>query len=460
MLLLSAGSDPFASLGLGFGTAYPIDIVDKPSPFDYMVTVEHQIFGLSFELADFVIAPQLIPPPGAPLNVSALLHASTRPKDRDLPWTEAVDVLWDRALPLLVTQPRPASYCVARFAPPPDPSAILLGKRFSGGWVPFAPTQRDDDSSSVQVLFSDGDVPHPADPNARTYTYSVTTQDLFGRWGSWMSAMHDFQDGPVQRPAILALQLTPAATGTGNVYAATLTLEFAYDWSDRSPEYIEFVGSFVEPPPDPNANPPIIQPIPTGMQFSLGGPVGATVIVQFGGADTPTITAPGATVVNTDPAPSDDVRHYRLTLPGFSLDFSGRNVAPLTVYARGAEHIPPNRLSDSTRPNTARAFSPVPPPAPLPPDQIIWTSLPDIAGVARAHLTWPDTGAPGYILYEASETALLQAANLPGPDLVQPFAARLATLRGLALDAMRPVFVRVQRLPDYRYGVRGAITTW
>ena len=158
MLLLSAGSDPFASLGLGFGTAYPIDIVDKPSPFDYMVTVEHQIFGLSFELADFVIAPQLIPPPGAPLNVSALLHASTRPKDRDLPWTEAVDVLWDRALPLLVARPRPASYCVARFAPPPDPSAILLGKRFSGGWVPFAPTQRDDDSSSVQVLFSDGDV--------------------------------------------------------------------------------------------------------------------------------------------------------------------------------------------------------------------------------------------------------------------------------------------------------------
>src|SRR4029077_8240845 len=63
----------------------------------------------------------------------------------------------------------------------------------------------------------------------------------------------------------------------------------------------------------------------------------------------------------------------------------------------------------------ARTNDPLPaaPPAPVP--QINWTALPDARGIARAHLTFPSVPlAAGYIVYEASESAIRSACNL-GP---------------------------------------------
>jgi hypothetical protein len=460
LALMAASTDPFASLALGFGTSYPLSTVTGL----LMVTVncKWSLWGIPTQLllADFVPARRPTWPPLMPQQFGAGQQHLTRPKVVDGSYSESVRLHWTRDLITFAKVPQAVSFAVARFAPAPNSSGLMLQPRTSGGgWVPFAGTRPDDTPSAEQTTFIDGDLVHPPGASSQTVTYAVAAQNLFGFWSGWTSTDFPISADPIQKPTILSQKLTPAPNASGPVQPGTLVIEFAWDWSDRRPESIQLVGVTVDPAARPLPSGPT-----AGMQMSIGGPAGSPVVVQFSGGDTPSVNVAGGLVQCLDAtrttvlttcgpqspggAQATDVRNYRLTIPGFTLDFTGRNGVDVTFWARADEHVRPSLFGDWTDPCVALAPSPVPPPPPFTVEHPIWSSLPDAAGVARAHLTWTDpSNSPGYYLYSASESAILDALGLPPAQLTDGYVARLATLRALGghnLSTVRSAFRRVQ----------------
>ena len=460
-MLMAASSDPFSSLALGFGTALApvtgavstnvIDSVQSAFPggdnCDYMVSVNHTIFGVHIELADFVIAPRNVPLPNTVINLSSTLKGRNPPQIMDGAWSESCLLSWTRVLQPYFTSPRIASYAAARDNPGAAISNIMLAPRNSGGWSPLVPSRQDDDPQGDWVRFVDTELPHPSNINQRTFHYSIAVQDLFGRYSAWKSVDYNFHDDPVEVPAIVSQQLLVTG-GIGNSRDATLSLDLAWDWTTRSPKYIELVGTLLTSTPhtpDPSAAPG------TGLQLALSGGPGTTLQIDFTG-DIPNQPT-GVSVqcldenrenIVTCGSAQSAVRYYRVTVPGFTLDFTGTSEVSLVLYARGVENLPPSLPGPWSAPSVARVASPVPPPAVTPPLDMQWASSPDVAGVSRARLSWNDVGAFGYAIYTATETGMLDAAGLASADLTQPFLNRLATLRALNFTQLRSAFMRLQ----------------
>lgn len=442
LLLVGAGSDPLVSLALGFGTAR------RGEPDDlYMVSVRHQLRAghlvQEFELADVVTPNGQLQAPDPPGNLSARIVGHNRPQVMDGPALETVGVTWERALnPVFAQLPAnsgyPVSYVVGRAGPETWRREILLTRRPDpvGGWLPFVASKPDE---ARPVLFADhvvrsSTIGHQvvAYPLRLDCTYTAAAQDIFGRWSAWDTVAFQGANEPPQAPAILAVDLEPSGA---------VTVDFAWDWSDRSPEFMELIGAYEDDP---------------GSRLF-------TARLQFGGAAQPALA--GLQVVPLDPnrvpaagwgAAQDrsraepEVRFYRLstTVP---LNFAGRPWRVFQVQARGQCHahqifIPGWNVSPFGPPISTRVYDPVPPPPPVVPEAPQWASLRDVAGVSRAVLSWPgDPNVAGYLLYEATETTLLAALGLPGPDTSQPFTDRLAVLRAADLPALRAAFRRVQK---------------
>jgi hypothetical protein len=115
------------------------------------------------------------------------------------------------------------------------------------------------------------------------------------------------------------------------------------------------------------------------------------------------------------------------------------------LYARGREQVNPAVFSDFAPPGSARVNDPLPAEVPFIPPVILWTALPDATGMARARLTFPAVShATGYVVYEASETALRELAGLGAPngDLI----TRATEVRSIAgTPAAVDAFTRVSR---------------
>ena len=156
LLLLSVGSDPLASLALGFGTA----VLEEESDL-YMVTVKHTIgvLGRTFtvQLADVVSLNTQLPAPGPPTDLGARLLSHTRPQTTDAPALDSVAIDWRRPLNPVFAHlgddaPYAIAYAIGRF----DSlrGEILLTRRPSGvdGWKPFVAGQP---NAAAPVTFVD-----------------------------------------------------------------------------------------------------------------------------------------------------------------------------------------------------------------------------------------------------------------------------------------------------------------
>ncbi|WP_156130319.1 hypothetical protein [Paenibacillus durus] len=446
LLLMGAGTDPLAALALGFGTAR---IPDGEDDDLYMVTVRHGLQvgdrEYEFELADVVTVNLELPAPKAPTGLSARIIARNRPQVLDGPVLENIGVSWDRSenpnysfLPPNSTS-HPVTYAVGRFGPESWRSEILLTRRpeLVRGWHSFVASKPD---QARPVIFTDhvvhlatiSDSHLIANSQGLKCSYAVAAQDIFGRWSPWTTTFFQGPDEPPQTPSVLSVKLDPSGAAV---------IDFSWDWSNRSPEFIELIGTYEDDP---------------GSRLF-------TVRLQFSGYEQP--ESSGFEVIPLDskrelaagwggaqdPDPSEpEVRFYRLstTIP---IHFAGQRYRFFQAQARGQCHIhhlsiPDWNISPFSQPVGTAIYDPAPPPPPAVPEVPQWASLPDIAGVSRAQLRWSGNSTiAGYVLYEATETTLLAALGLPGPDTSKPFTDRLAVLRTANLSGLRSAFRRVQK---------------
>lgn len=451
LLLLCAGSDPFGSLALGFGTIFAYN-----SQMAYMVTVKHSFTlnypfaaGVTFtgEFASVVLSPQLYHiETAAPIALQAARRSIDPPQVLDRPMLESIEVSWN-ADPTS-TKSHPVSYAVARFGDAVERGKILLAPRSRdvGGWVPFVATrtleeqQRADELTPIRfpdtiskrstIRQPDNTVAIIPKPLPDDYTYAVAAQDLFGVWSGWQTVGYQSAFEEKQIPAIIAVRLTPEGQ---------LSVDFSWDWTQRSPEFIGFQGAVIELP---------------GVQFNAR--------INFAGKDQPVydpqklvpLDATRSHSVNwgaeQDRDPNEPgVRSYRLT-EQIALDFIQHDELTFTLSAQGQSHvyqtyIPNLGVSDWSKAVQIRVLSPRQPQLHYEPIELPqWASLPDLSGVSRAVLRWNTVDKAKYVVYEATETALLAAAGQLGPDTTQPFVPRLRQLRTLDLPHMRSAFRRVQ----------------
>lgn len=444
MTLLAAGTDALASLALGFGTA-----LHQHGERDdlYLVSMPYRVElpdggSLDLQLADVVGFEDELRPPDRPRDLAARRVGRTRPQITDGPALDSVGVSWRRTLNpqfALAAGGRAASmgHVVGRLGGDPPPDAILLARRppHVGGWQPFVASKP---SASQPVLFCDqrlraavDDEGDPiGDPLPYRHVYAVAAHDVFGRYSPWSTVDFAGEAEPPQTPAVVAATLDDGGT---------LTVDFGWDWSDRSPELIELVGAYAHDP-------------------------GTTVLaehVTFHGGASPSVS--GGELIPLDPerrrardwgAPQDrnplepETRLYRLTI-SVPLQFDGQRQRELEVRARGQCHLheraaPGWNVGPFSAPRRAVVYDPTPPPPPVP-EAPQWASVPDAGGVSRALLQWPsDERAAGYVVYEATETSLLAALGRPGPDTARPLHERLAALRESDLPRLRPAFRRVR----------------
>jgi len=455
---LAVNDNPVA-LGLGFGT---FDVADTrawgikeqlpPGTFiastDYMVTAEVTLsFGATLDLAAIG---SLQPPPVALGQLQATQTFANRPPTRDSQGSASVLLSW---------------------APPREPigAGILLRRQGtdevvnvkrpngSGGFQPYLMPHR---------IGPDGEPPPgdrpgvtmPEEPaplsGSSVTTYAAAQLDVHGRWGPWQLTTHALVADPVQKPVLNDVRIElPATLPTAGpvVPNAVLQVEVSWDWADRSPDRIEISGRFV-----PLGPPPVSV---NGFQSSSTGPVGSFALtVGFSAAGIPSVRVPSsptdavvlaqaASVIEvTDPnSPSgsgppsgsaaSQVRRYRVTLPVMSLSFATAGQLAYAVSARAAEQVRPTELSGPVEPRATTVSNPFPAPTPaLPPVTVLWTAQPDAAGRARTVLTWPAVaGASGYIVWEATETALYDAVVGTAPPIGQTIRSRAADLKGKIL---------------------------
>jgi hypothetical protein len=441
MTFMGASSDPFLSLVLGFGTAYSGtgDHVGGPmSRVDFMITAhwEKGLDGASApaDFAAIIPLPGPAPAPPPPANMMTELLALLRPLASDGNWRASSRISWDRT-------PQWQLFRTASFAParagltPPEPAAVLLNPRPSGGFRPVAINNPVDppDPESWRLHAVDRELPIPSNPGQRSVKYAAAVQDIYGQWTPWVSLDDSLAQPDLDPVRVVSAKLTPAVPASGSVCATALEIEFLWDWRVRSPRLIRFAGRLYAA--SEHGSPPPSLIVPGGLDRSLGGG-GAFLEVTFAG-DTP--SAPGATLIGLNEggdkqvsfgaAQGAEARRYRLSLSGLALDFGLSGHIGLALWAQGQERIAPQRTSAwSSNPLVVTASDPRPPVVLV--EHVALASLPDAAGQCHARIAWtPQPGAIGYFIYESDETQILNASGLNQPTPDQTLDARLLVIK-------------------------------
>lgn len=455
-MLLAAGVDPFAALGLGFGTTMDItspqiSIAPIVTPGIYMITVHHKvllkkeipsfpkplILTLDGELAALYLGelPALPALPAGLVDTGSIMRPRLDPPgETDGPWLEVVELSWAVPVTPIAKMARPTGYTIAR-GPPDEPMKIRTEKRLSGGWTSFIPALSAKSVKPTSVRFTEEGVPEALPGDPPIFTYSVTTHDWFGRWSPWVSTDHARVSVGPQIPALHRIQLFVEDTQlpTRNVSAA---IEFTWDWSYRSPGKI-YLRILVHAE---GTNPPDVP----GSVLIVGGPTVSDLILDFSSASKD-LPPPGVEAI-TDEA-RGNLRKYRIEATGIQIDFGTNSKIRVTARARAEERIAPARLGAWSLDVHAVVASPIPPPPPFVPSAMLWASLPDPRGLSRTTLAWTGT-APMYAVYLADETALLRELNKPSPDLEISAADRLPALRSIDIARARRAFRRIaDRVP-------------
>ncbi|MDK3074316.1 hypothetical protein QO034_14510 [Sedimentitalea sp. JM2-8] len=472
LLQMAAATDPLQAVTLGFGTGYlfqdPNLMLDLPplhfgatsffddptvSDWDFMVTGRwaNGLDGTSKEVEYAALIPRparvLHPPAPADMKVHFLAHQ--RPANRDGSWKSSARMSWER-LPFSNISPV-ASFAVGRaeagsgtFATP-----LMEERPKAAGHMVIGNNENRKDPEYPRQSASDGDFPIPNNPGTVSAQYGVATQNIFGIWSPWVSKPFSTAQ-PLPDPVrLIDVQLRPVDTGAGTICPADLLVELVVDWRVRSVARIDFRARLFaaatrheEPPAG----------LPGGVQKSLGGPAPA-VEVTFTGS-TPQIAF--GNVICLDPQGSQEVapgqatqghaRRYRVTIPGFSLNYAGTPHVGIALKARLRERIAPGRVGAwPADPKVAYASDPRARPTQVV-DIVRLASLPDARGQCHAIVEWqPVSGAEGYILYTSTETKMLASRDLPGPGPGDTLSQRLTTLKAaFASTPRRTDFTRVR----------------
>lgn len=470
-LMLGAATDPLVSLVSGFGTGFddvdlpPIVLGDRKyfddpnrSDWDYMVTARYAKGidgnGPEVEYAAILFSPFLAGTPFAPANLRAATDGLAAPNAPEQPWRGIVRLSWDKipdSLPFRV-----GSYALARAQQSPlggvEP---LMGKRSNDSALqPISATtsvQQELETGRLEAL--DETYAIASSPNPNALRYGLAHQDLFGVWSAWNVIGHNLGEPPVQKAALLSARLEVSAPASGSICSAALVVELSWDWAVRSPQRLELVGRLY--PQAKRADPPTDLSIPGGLQSSFGGLGGAFQLVFNGGASgTPNfggtlqyLSEDGKTFLAA-PLVLAGPRRYRVTIPGFNLDFATTGHIGLALWARGIENRSPQRVGPWTaEPLVASASDPRPPVLNLEYENVLLTSVADASGEHHARLNWGSVpGAVGYFVYTTTESKLRSDRGLGEPDLSQTLAERLVQLRdsfGADPPACRRSFTRL-----------------
>lgn len=465
LTLLAAGTDPWYSLVLGFGTAYEAGsgAVGGTAPdallYDYMITArwERGLDGSSptpWEMAALAPAPSLAVACPTPGNLSAALMGYQRPPKVDEDWRCSVLTNWDRFVDNEIFCPR--TYAFVRVGlNPVEPVKMLMKPRDSGGlrYLVINGVQSDplpDDWWQLGAV--ERELTIPSALTKRKNRYGVCQQDIYGQWSPWGATDITVNEPPVDDVRIVSASLRPSLPANPNsaVCPAVLEIEFLWDWRIRRPERIRFVGrlyaaaSHGDPPPN-LVRPGVLQRDLTGN--------GSMLVIHFTN-DTPD-PIPNVTFTALSPdgeqsfanfgeaTQGDRARRYRITVSDFSLNFANTPHVGLALWAQGQERIPPQRNGDwsnrwdpnlgQTVENPTIISTSDPRPPKIIPDIVKLASLPDAAGECHARLVWdagnPGTNAAGYFIYESTETKILRLFNLGEPEQDKSLSLRLTDIK-------------------------------
>ena len=454
MTYMAAGTDCYGALGLGFGTAYPIVRDDRNGSaldYDYMVTARYEGGplgnGAPVEYAAVVPSPSPALATPAPASMLPQMLGNLRPKSRDDSWLGSVRVSWDRPVPIPLFRPRSFAFARAGIAPA-SPATLLMNKRRDGTPLPIAINYvvRPEDPEPNRVSAVEREITIPNNPGTRTLRYAVAQQDIYGQYSKWVATSTTLTQPDPDAVRIVSAEFayTSVPTPPQSKCPAKLVLEFLWDWRIRSPLQISFRGRLYPaayhgaPPPDTS--------IPGGLHTKLGGALTTTFTLNFdittpsgaptcawpgysAGVDCIALNAAGDQQVAFGSAQGTEARRYRVTIPGFEIDFASSGHVGLALWAQGQESIAPQRVGAwSAEPNLIATSDPRPPL--IVPDIVSLASLPDAAGEAHAVLKWSGSpGADGYFIYESTEAKLLTAVGDPEPDPSKTLSQRLTRLR-------------------------------
>lgn len=458
MLYMGVGSDCFACLALGFGTAYPVVISSTSAAnvsmldYDFMVTVRYEK-GLSgnsaaVEYAAIVPAPaQAIPPP-VPANLAEEMMGHLRPLARNANWRGSVRFSWDKPVPIPLFRARSFAFARAGIAPS-APAVLIMNQREAGGPLPIAVNYftSPQDTEPNRLSAPDREIPIPSNPapGARTMKYAVAHQDIYGQWSAWNTVNSTIEQPPADKVRIVSAEFkyTGIPTPPNANCLANLVIEFLWDWRLRSPLTLSFRGRLHAA--NYHGAPPPNMTLPMALQTALGGAFINTFSLRFdvlasNGAPTSSwpsydplvhclaLNSAGDQAVTFGNAQGNEVRRYRVTIPGFELNFGSTGHIGLALWAQGQEAIPPNRTGAwSDQPSQISTSDPRPPV--ITPDIVTLSSLPDAAGESHAVLKWSAAAvADGYFIYETTETKLRRAVGDPEPDPDQTLSLRLTRL--------------------------------
>lgn len=451
LLQMAASTDPMQAVILGFGTGYPYEDIPtvtfsdrsffgdpNRSDWDYRITA-HWTDGLNGQSApeDYAVViprpPKVVRPP-LPSNLEHHFLAHQRPAAPDGNWVASSRLSWDR-LPLANIAPV-SSFAFGRSETTnAGPATPMMEPRPSAkGHMPIGNNENDQDPEYPKQSATDQGLVIQNSPGSIGATYGIANQNLFGIWSKWATASFSTTQPEPDPVNIISATLRPLDTGSGTICPADLVVEFVVDWRIRSVSRIDFRGRLYNAP-NRHEEPPL--PPPGGLQKTVGG-AAQNVFVSFAG-DTPSLNDPsvplvahedsvrclngqGDAVVAPGFATQGHARRYRVTIPGFSLNYAATRHIGLALEARLREVIAPGRVGSFSDPETLTyASDPRARPTQVI-DIVRLASLPDAKGESHAVLSWNSVpSAVGYILYQTTETRMLEsrglAAAAPGTSL-------------------------------------------
>ena len=473
-LMLGISSDTLASLIAGFGTAYSHtkDVTGSASivtsPFDFMVTAmfEKGLDGASAtaEYAAIICAPGAAPLPPTPANLSAPLDGLGAPVAVDTRYQALARIMWDQIQQ--ATPFRVAAYAAARYGITPAAGTVpLMGPRkFDPGKAlqPISATTSQVVGDATGQLRA-SDETYALDPTAapNTIRYAISHEDIFGQWSAWAATSTQPTEPKVAQVSLVTARLDTGAPPAppGSVCDATLTLDLTWDWTVRRPKRLLLVGRLYAAAKP--GLPPADLSIPAGMPSNFPGGPGAPFVLTFNGANAGTVPASATLAYISDdakqvlagPVAVAGPRRYRVTIPGFKLDFAANGHIGLAMWAQAQENLAPQRTGAwSAEPLVTSASDPRPPVITAQHEDVQLASLADARGEHRARLAWDVmAGAAGYFIYETTESKFRIAAGLGEPLASQTISDRLLALRD-AFEAtpLREPFTRLNStaIPD------------
>jgi hypothetical protein len=430
-------------------------VIESRIPYDYMVTAPYELpFGITLTLAALSQPPI---PVEKVTGFEANLLSTHAVLTRDTGAEVAVELTWQPAI-----QPQAAGLLVSREA---GQSEFLNTKRPVPvrGYDPYVglpPVSPPADASPYDLLpnLKDAAGTVPLDGSAMT-RYLAAGIDVFGRWSPWTEADITLSAPPVTVPGISKVSWVAGALPTsGTQVPYSLALEILWNWADRSPGSIAISGNFI--PAKTKLGPTAFL---SGLGMNNDAAPGPPVVLtwDYTGSD-PTNVAPGAILPTIDSAhtgsvvlltdvsnvPNNQVMHYLVTISGFLLDYALSDQIYLALYVTATERVRPGEWSSPIDPNAppsppapspawigrvATALNPLPPSVNFIPPAINWTALPDAYNLAHGVLSWSGSGAAAYMVWEATESALLQllSPGSPDPDPMVSLVTRGATLKSL-----------------------------